>query len=276
MNIRTLATVAVAVMLGLVATLLVRSYVHRAPGAGQAAASVPTQTVVVAARAIERGEPLAADAVKIVSYPANVTPAGAYTTLAAMTGAQGVRRALQPLAVNQPILQSEVSGPRANGGISVVLAPGLRAISVRTNDVTGVGGFVLPGDRVDVLVARPTGGEAALNTLAQTIAQNVRVMGVDQMSQTDKPVVTKAVTLEVSPDQAQSITLAQTVGTISLSLRNETDDARPAATATTVSDLGGAPRHAPIARRTAAEPAPQGLVRVTRGVESRDYAVAHD
>jgi pilus assembly protein CpaB len=275
MNIRTIATVAIAATLGLVATLLVRSYVHRTPAAAASTPLSPTRPVVVAARAIERGEPLGADAVKVVYYPANAAPAGAYTTAAAMTSAQGVRRALQPLAVNQPILETEVSGPRANGGLSVVLAPGMRAISVRTNDVAGVGGFVLPGDRVDVLVARATGGDAAVNTLAQTVAQNVRVMGVDQMAQSDKPVVTKAVTLEVTPEQAQSITLAQTVGAISLSLRNEEDDAHASVGATTVADLGGAK---PVAARSTARRAasPGGLVRVTRGVETHDYAVAHD
>lgn len=276
MNLRTVATVAVALMLGLVATLLVRSYVHHAPTA-KAILQAPSQPVVVAARAIERGEPLSGAAVKVAFYPADAIPAGAYTAVGSMTTAAGARRALLPLAPNQPILASEISGPRANGGLSVVLAPGMRAIGVRTTDVAGVGGFILPGDRVDVLVTRPTGGDAALNTVAQSLAENVRVLGVDQAADADKPVVSKSITIEVTPEQAQTIALAQAVGTVTLSLRNEEDDGRVAHSATSVADLGGVhvkrATAAPAAR--AARPSNSGAqVRVTRGVETQNYAVA--
>ena len=276
MNLRTIATVAVALMLGLVAMLLVRSYVHHAPTTAKAILQAPSQPVVVASRAIERGEPLSGAAVKVAFYPADAIPTGAYTSVGSLTTAAGARRALLPLAANQPILDSEVSGPRANGGLSVTLAPGMRAIGVRTNDVAGAGGFILPGDRVDVLVTRATGGDASLNTVAQSLAENVRVLGVDQAAQADKPVVTKAITIEVTPDQAQSIALAQAVGAVSLSLRNEEDDGRMANSAISVADLGGVRvKHASAPAARTAKPLSSGArVRVTRGVETQDYAVA--
>jgi len=282
MNLRTIATVAIAILLGVVAMSLVHNYVK---SSATATPSVATggRPVVVAARAVERGVPLTGDAVKIVYYPADAFPEGAYESLAALSDGGRARRTLLPLAPNQPILATQVSGPRANGGLSVVLQPGMRAVSVRTDDVAGVGGFVMPGDHVDVLVTRQSGeGDAALTSLTQTVIENVRVLGVDQAAQADKPVVTKAVTLEVSPAQAQTVALAQTVGTVRLSLRNEEDDAKSAGGATTVADLGGAPRAAPAATvvRQVAAPravasAPAGpQVRVTRGVETQSYAVA--
>lgn len=282
MNIRTVATVAIALLLGVVAMSLVHNYVKASAGAAPSVAA-GGRPVVVAARAVERGVPLSGDAIKIVYYPADAVPEGAFDSVAALSDGGRARRALLPLSPNQPILPSQVSGPRATGGLSVVLQPGMRAVSVRTDDVAGVGGFVMPGDHVDVLVTRQSGeGDAALNSLTQTVIENVRVLGVDQAAQADKPVVTKAVTLEVSPAQAQTVALAQTVGTVRLSLRNEEDDAKSAGGATTVADLGGAPR-APAAAATVvrqaaprqtAQSAPVGpQVRVTRGVQTQSYAV---
>src|SRR6266550_948000 len=116
-----------------------------------------------------------------------------------------------------------------------------------STDVTGVGGFVLPGDRVDVLLTRTvSGGNDANNTVTQVLAENVRVLGVDQSAndEADKPVVSKAITVEVTPDQAHSIALGQSVGTVSLTLRRVADDAPLARKSTAVSDLAVGPRKA--------------------------------
>jgi len=282
MNLRTVASVAIAALLGVVAVSLVHNYVKASAGAAPTVAT-GGRPVVVAARAVERGVPLSGDAIKIVYYPADAVPEGAYDSVAALNDGGRTRRALLPLSPNQPILQTQVSGPRANGGLSVVLQPGLRAVSLRTDDVAGVAGFIMPGDHVDVLVTRQAGaGDAALNSLTQTVIENVRVLGVDQAAQADKPVVTKAVTLEVTPAQAQTVALAQTIGTVRLSLRNEEDDATSARGVTTVSDLGGSPQAATAPaisrpaspRRTAPVGASGPQVRVTRGVETQTYAVA--
>ena len=147
------------------------------------------------------------------------------------------------------------------------VAAGMRAVSLRSNDVAGVGGFVLPGDRVDILLTRAgTGNDAAKNTLTQVLAENVRVLGVDQSDndEADKPVVAKAVTVEVTPEQANSISLGQQIGTVSLTLRRVADDAPLASKAMTVSDLGPAPKK-PVA-------APAPTVHVVRGVESSRFS----
>jgi pilus assembly protein CpaB len=278
MNIRTIATLAVALFLGLIATLLVKSYI----GSGRPASNSSTGVtaagatpVVVAALPIARGAPLDLKSLKVVTYPATAVPAGAFHSVAEMNPSS--RRALRPMTVNEPILADQVTGAGGRAGLSRTLADGMRAIAVRSNDVVGVGGFALPGDRVDILVTRPVGKGDAASTVTQLLAANVRLLAVDQTDDTDKPVVTKSVTVEVTPEQAQTISLAQSVGTVSFALRSAADDSVSDRRLTTVADLGGE-------RRAAASPrfhrpskpvlvSKEKTVRVTRGVETTGYSV---
>lgn len=283
MNIRTIVTLAVAVLLGLIAVFLVRGS-NTSGTPAQAVAAKGSVPVVVATAPIARGEPMNVATLKVVAYPADVVPAGAFQRIADLTAAGQERRALGPIAANQPILETTVTGPGNRGGLAAVLAPGMRAIAVKSSDVSSVGGFALPGDRVDVLVTRSTGSDVTLDSLTQVLADNVRILGVDQDAETDKPMVSKAVTIEVTPQQAQAISLAQAVGNISLSLRSIADDTASDRMTTRVTDLGGsAPAKAqPTAVRTAPRRlagAPRaasntGEVRVTRGVETSGYTVA--
>ncbi|HEY3696561.1 Flp pilus assembly protein CpaB, partial [Phenylobacterium sp.] len=219
---------------------------------------------------------------KVVNYPAESVPAGAFSNVSQLSGTgPAARLALRAIAANEPILPTKVSGPGGKATMSGVLTQGMRAISVRSSDVAGVGGFVLPGDRVDILVTRTVGTGQNPQTVTQALAENVRVMGVDQSDNVDadKPVVAKAVTIEVTPDQAQAISLAQSVGAVTLSLRQVADDTALVRKATTVSDLGrfGAPPAATPARRVARAKAPAGAgmieVHVTRGTEISGYPI---
>lgn len=280
MNIRNIASIAVAILLGLVAVILVRAQLNNNKPA-QAVAVAGMTPVVVASQAIERGATLQPGFLKVVNYPTDSVPSGAFTDVAALSG-QGdqARLALRAIAANEPIMTVKVSEPGGKANLSASLTPGMRAIGVRSSDVTGVGGFALPGDRVDVMVTREVGKEAAATTVTQILAENVRVLGVDQSDDVDadKPVVAKAVTIEVTPDQAQAISLAQQVGTVSLSLRQVADDAALARKSLTANELGryGPP---PVARprtvRVAARPSQSGLteVHVTRGTEISGYPV---
>lgn len=287
MSLRTIATFAVALFLGLLAVVLVRAYMGNAQtsgvGAGPAGAPAGSVPVVIASAAIQRGAALAPGQLKIASYPANSVPTGAFNAVAALSGTgAGARVALRAFEINEPILASRVSTPGGRAGMSFSLMPGMRAISVRSGDVAGVGGFVLPGDRIDVLATRTVGGGDAATTVIQALAQNVRVMAVDQADTTPdgKAIVVKAVTVEVSPDEAQSISLAQSIGVVTLSLRQVADGAPLTRRATTVADLGtfgarAASRGtAAPARRKAADPASMREVKVIRGIEVTGYAVA--
>ena len=183
---------------------------------------------------------------------------------------------MRSMTANEPVLAAKLSGSGGKTNLSGVLTPGMRAVSVRSDEVNGVGGFVLPGDRVDVFVTRTVGTGDAGTTVTQVLAENSLVLGIDQSSdqEANKPSVAKSVTVEVTPDQAQTISLAHSVGAISLSLRQISDKEVLTRKATTVADLGVFGRRATPAAGGAAKPKRLGpQVRVTRGVETIGYAV---
>jgi pilus assembly protein CpaB len=285
MPIRTIATLAIAVFIGVVAVVLAQMWLGGQRQADMSSAALAgTAPVVVAAQPIERGVALQPGALKIVRFPQASAPAGALSTIEAAS-AGGQRLALRPIVANEPILDSKITGPGGKVNLSASMTPGMRAVTFRANDVAGVGGFVLPGDRVDVLITRDVGGGAngGSSFVTQVLADNLKVLGVDQSDDdtSTKPVVVKAITLEVTPEQAQSISLAQAVGTVSLSLRQVSDQAISGKRVTTVSDLGGYRAAGPgrtlqtsAPRRPARAGSAPGLkINVTRGLVTTDYAV---
>jgi pilus assembly protein CpaB len=283
MSLRTIATIAIAMLLGLVAVFLVRGYITNSKSAGAAnvAGSSAYSPVVVASTPIDRGQALGAAALKVVNYPAASVPPGAFHAVSEIVNGSSARLALRSIDLNEPILSSRISGPGAKPNLSAELSPGMRAVSLAANDITGVGGFVLPGDRVDIFLTRTvTAADNHSITVTQALAQNVRVLGVDQTSNEDasKPQVAKAVTVEVAPDQAQSILLGNSLGTVSLSLRQIADSAELGRKVTTVADLGFSPVRSPAVRtgpvKRAAKGKPALTVSVTRGVDTAAYALS--
>jgi len=284
MSIRTLATLAVAILFGLVAVIILNNTLG-ASRKTQSAAAGGLSPVVVAAQPIARGMTLHPGFLKVVGFPAASVPAGAFTSVDQLSGGKGVQRlALRGLTPGEPVLLTEVSGPGGRLNLSSVIDPGMQAVAIRASDVTGVGGFVLPGDRVDVLLTRAIsqGNNQPVNTVTQVLADNVKVVGVDQSDndEADKPAVAKAVTIQVTPEQAQAITLGQAVGSVSLSLRHVADEAPLARRATTVAELGfkasaGGPSPGaggPSAHGAAARPlSGPGIIRVTRVTETTGY-----
>ncbi len=287
MSIRTIATLAVAAFLGLIAVMLVRGYLSSARRLqSPVAATTSTLPVVVAAVPIARGAALQGGLLKVVRVPLDARPAAAFTSIAQIVGAGRARIALRSLQPNEPVLPGAISGPGGRLNLSGGLTPGMRAISIRSNDVAGVAGFILPGDRVDVLLTRASGsgsGQQASST--QVVADNVRVLAIDQSDDpgADKPAVARSVTVEVTPAEAQTISLGQTVGSVALSLRQFADEAPVNRRVTTMADLGipfiGAKPQ--LAEQPGSKPQPTavplygpGVVRVTRGVDTTGYRVA--
>jgi pilus assembly protein CpaB len=119
---------------------------------------------------------------------------------------------------NEPVLKAKITGPGQRASLAAVIDPGMKALTVRVNDVNGVAGFVLPGERVDILLTRNLDKN---DSWADVLLQNIKVLAADQSAdeRSDKPSVVKAVTLEVSTAQAQKLTLASTIGSLSLALR---------------------------------------------------------
>ncbi len=176
----------------------------------------PTHTIVVASRPLKFGDVLGTFSLREIPWPQDALPQGAFDKIAELTASKRV--VLTPIAVNEPILSSKITGPGQRATLSALLKEGMKAVTIRVNDVSGAAGFVLPGDHVDVLLTRPGDKKVSVNDV---VIQDVRVLAVDQLADdtSEKPNVVKAVTLEVDELGGQKLSLASMVGTLSLLLR---------------------------------------------------------
>jgi pilus assembly protein CpaB len=172
-------------------------------------------------------------------WPSDALPAGAFAKIAELTANKHV--VLIPIESNEAVLAGKITGPGQRATLSAVLDPGMTAVTVRVNDVLGVAGFVLPGDRVDVLLTRQGEKNAATTDV---VIEDAQVLAVDQLAdeKTDKPSVVKAVTLEVKVTDGEKAALASTVGTLSLLLRKAGETVAGEARRVTPVDLGRANR----------------------------------
>jgi pilus assembly protein CpaB len=276
LSLRSIATAVVAILLGLIAIVMVNNYLRASTSksAPEAAAGEP---VVVAAGAINRGLALQPALLKVVKYPTGAVPAGAFHAVnEILTPGAPPRVTLRALIENEPVLPTDLVGTGGRQTMASTISQGMQAISVRVNDVSGVAGFALPGDHVDVLLTRAVvqGMTAQTSWITQVLASDIKVLGVDQVADenTQAPIVSRAVTLEVTHPQAQSIALGQQAGTVSLSLRREGDHTTAAKTVTSVADLGGVAAP-PRPRMAAPTKAAIAVIHITRGSTTTDYAM---
>jgi pilus assembly protein CpaB len=175
--------------------------------------------LIVAAVPLSPGSSITAEAVKTVAVPETLFPKGGYSRAEDVVG-RPVISSIQP---DEPIVESRLAARGSGFGIAPMIPTGMRAVSIRVNDVAGVAGFVLPGMRVDVLVTgKPPGAD---DTYTATVLQNVTVLSAGQAVQADgkQSMSVPVVTLLVDPTQAESLTLAASEGRIQLVLRNSGD-----------------------------------------------------
>ncbi len=252
-NKKTFIVLLLAIVCGGMAGYLVLGYLQTRM---KTAVAGPTTTtpVVVAARDLAVGSVLSPADLKVVEWPSTNVPSGASSDRNAVVG----RGVIIPITTDEPLLDAKLASKEAGGGLSIAIPEGMRAVSVKVDEVIGVAGFVLPGTRVDVLVTlNPTNDEAAAVTRA--VLQNVRVVASGQTTQKDaegKPQTVTVITLLVTPDQAEELTLAATEGRIQLALRNSMDveevDTKGAKVARLVTGTeAAAPAARPAARRSA-------------------------
>ena len=203
-------------------------------------------------------------------WPQEGLPAGSFATIAELLSS-GRRVALTAIEPNEPVLGTKITGGNQRATLSAVLRDGLKAVTIRVNDVDGVGGFVLPGDHVDIVLTRQKDKDKASNDV---VLQSVRVLAIDQSAdeRADKPAVVKAVTLEVDTTGAQKLALAASVGTLSLMLRKAGEAHAEFTRQITLMDLGNP--SLPIAEKIVEGPA--ATVVVTRRTEAREYRVPID
>jgi pilus assembly protein CpaB len=177
------------------------------------------EPVVVAARDLTFGEILEKSDMKLAMFPRGSVPQGSYAQQDSLLGE--VTKVF--LMENEPILDSKLSSK--GGGLSLLIEPTKRASSIEVDRVSGVSGFVLPGDRVDVILTVKRPG-AIGDAIAKTILQNIEVLAAGEKTQQqgDKVITVQAVTLLVDPEGAQDLALARSEGKLHLALRNPTDD----------------------------------------------------
>ena len=216
-NPRAILMIVISVGVGLGAVVLASRWLSQQ-------ANVASSKVVVAAIDIDLGTPLTPQMLKIADWPKGSLPAGATEDIKKLD----TRVVKTSLLRGEPVLESKLAPLGATGGLSAVINPGNRAMTVRVNDVVGVAGFALPGNYVDIVVNTEDETAKAENvnkSISKIVLEHILVLAVAQEQSRDetKPKVVNAVTLEVTPEQAEKLDLARSVGTLSLVLRNQID-----------------------------------------------------
>jgi len=230
-NPRALVMVLISIIIGLGAVALASRWVSQK-------ATVQSSKVVVAAVDIDLGTPLAPQMLKVADWPNGSIPAGAVHDIKALD-----TRVLKTSVLRgEAVLESKLAPVGATGGLSAVIAKGNRAMTVRVNDVVGVAGFALPGNYVDIVVNtedETNKAEHVNKSISKIVLEHILVLAVAQEQNRDetKPKVVNAVTLEVTPQQAERLDLARSVGSLSLVLRNQVDSSLTATAGSTKQDL---------------------------------------
>jgi pilus assembly protein CpaB len=247
--------VIVAVLIGLVAVVLASQWITQQTTSNSG-------MVVVARIDVNLGSKLTPEMLKAIPWPSGSIPSGALSDPQALEG-----RVLKvSVQRDEPLLESKLAPLGTKGGLSAVVAEGKRAITVRVNDVIGVAGFALPGNHVDILVNTIDDTRANTSksnkdlTISKTVLEHILVLAVAQEATRDdtKPKVVNAVTLEVTPEQAEKLDLARSVGSLSLVLRNQVDSTPAETVGVTKRQLlhgedpiAAAPASKPVARKRA-------------------------
>jgi pilus assembly protein CpaB len=265
MKLRSFALIGLSLVLSLFVVILLRSHEMAA------SADVPMARAVAAKTLLNFGDRITPANLQVMSYPPESVPEGAFSKIEDIAGPGEERVALRTMLPGELVLASKVSGNGGRATLSTMIDKGMRAVTVGVNDIKGVAGFIQVSDRVDVLLTREH-----LQTVV--LLQNVKVLGIDQQSddKKDKPVVAKAVTLEVSPEDAQKLTLGSSIGSLSLALRNysSADSAMPRSLS--INDLVPAEKLAEPVVEAPKPPAPRHAIEILRGTDATSYEVGRD
>lgn len=230
-NPRAFLMIVISIGIGLGAVVLASRWVSQQ-------ATLASSKIVVAAQDIDLGTPLTPQMLKVADWPKGNVPAGATEDIKTLD----TRVVKTSLLRGEPVLESKLAPLGATGGLSAVIKEGNRAMTVRVNDVVGVAGFALPGNYVDIVVNTEDESVKAENvnkSISKIVLEHILVLAVAQEQNRDetKPRVVNAVTLEVTPEQAEKLDLARSVGSLSLVLRNQIDTSVVTTTGSTKKDL---------------------------------------
>jgi pilus assembly protein CpaB len=262
MRLATIISLGASTALGVGALIVARVWMPSHTASAQAPSAAPAAgvPVVVAAQPIPYG----------VKLPASAAPTGAYASVSQLLNQQGgAPTAIVPMSMQEPVLSSKLTGIGERATLAALITPGMRAFTVSVNEVSGTGGHVMPGDRVDVLLTRelpgvpkPDGGQSEKILVTGVVVQNVRVLAIDQNANptTTAPVIARSATMEVSMRDAERLALAAQAGSLSLALRKTGETAVEVAHGFHMTDLGAGGGDMP-----AAAPAPHTTVAKASG-----------
>lgn len=207
-------------VVAIVIAVIVSRFVYRQIQKASVVKPVPVAHIVVASRPLALGTPLTPQDLSLVTWPKGVPLAGSFSSIQECIG----RSLITPVAKNEPILEGKLAPKAAGAGLPAAIPVGMRAVSVRVDDVVGVSGFAMPGTMVDVMATgTPEGGG---DSLTRTVIQDVRVLAAGQTVEQDKqgkPHTVGVVTLLLTPKQADALTMISTGSRIHLALRNTID-----------------------------------------------------
>lgn len=217
-NKRFFVVLAGALLFGLLAAVSVSRYLSSAQ-----AYSKNFNRVAVAKVAIPLGTKIIAEQVTVVQFPRESTPDGAFETPEKLAG----RVAITNIAAREPITEARLAPEGTAGGLSAVIPEGYRAMTVKVDDVVGISGFIMPGTLVDVVVVIDPGDRGSQDPISKIVLQNIKVLAngqnIDKPESEREPNSVKAVTLQVTPEQAEKLALAATEGKLQLVMRNSID-----------------------------------------------------
>jgi pilus assembly protein CpaB len=264
-------------ILALALGALLSSVVYKTLQARTARPQTAGVEIVVATRDLQVGAKIEDRDVRLASFPAENLPDGVFRSKTRVIG----RGVVLPIAKGEFILPTKVAGENAGSGMPALIPPGMRAVSVRVNEVVAVAGFVVPGTRVDVLLTGSPGGTSDSQTT--TVLENIAVLAAGQQlgrNAAGDPQTVPVITLLVSPEDAQKLTLASQGGRIQLTLRNplDTNQQKLPPVRTPVLYGGSAPAPAPVtsrpkiarAAKPAALPPSPYRIEVIRGQEKKE------
>jgi pilus assembly protein CpaB len=260
-----------AIVMGGIAAFMARNFI----AASTYVATPAAGKIVVAAVPVAFGSELNGNNLTEIPWPTGKMPEGAFASREELLK-DGRRVALGPIQRDEPILKTKITGPGQRASLSALLDQGKRAVTVRVDDVRGVAGFVLPGDRVDVVLIRSVSGPgAAAENVSDVLLQHIKVLAVDQLvnERQEKPTIARAVTLELDTDQAQKVLLATNLGQLSLILRQAGESNPAYARRVTERDLV---RTEPSAAPVVVAPARRSesaTVTIIRNMKREEYTV---
>jgi pilus assembly protein CpaB len=255
-----------AVVFGLLAVFIAQAWLNNQAAMhaknDQVQPAQATRTVVVAREPLRYGAELNAGMLAEVPWAAESLPAGSFAKISELL-AGGRRVVLAAIEPNEPVLALKVTGNGQRATLSSLVGPGMKAVAIRVSDIEGVGGFVLPGDHVDVVLTRNKSGSSPTS---EVVLQNARVLAVDQLAdeRATKAAVAKSVTLELDTFDSQKIGLAASVGSLSLLLRKAGEVAEVKTRQLSLKDLAG---------DLFGDKGDTATIVVTRGSAKQDYKV---